>query len=102
MKEVKLVIDGLELEFGLGDDYFPCVNCRIFPTRPRCGENLSEYGEAMYNFCNALDALSALDNPASSDSYYRVISCKTVTETAHAPTATLNYPCGSMGEEIEQ
>lgn len=95
MKEVKLIIDGLELEFGLGDDW-PCANCRIYPNSSRCGENLSEYGEAIHSLCKALD------NPAYGDSYCRVISCKAVTETAHAPTATLNYPCGSMGEEIEQ
>ena len=89
MKEVKLIIDGLELVFGLGDN-LPCLNCRIYPTRPRCNEMPSQKSEAIYSLCLRLGES------------YRVISCNAVTKTAHAPTATLNYPCGSMGEEIEQ
>lgn len=79
--DVKLVIDGKVYVFG-ESNRLPCYGCAFFT---QCGEDETPQSNAVTRLCSSLG------------NRWRVVSI-----SSESKPATLNYPCGSMGEEIEQ
>lgn len=79
MKSVKLIIEGHEHVLGKANNE-PCKNCQL---------RLEDFSQ------KEVDVVCTLC--AHLGEKWRVIDISYLSEPA-----TLNYPCGSMGEEIEQ